>query len=260
MMDEDKTIDSRKEILHLKEVTKSFYRMTAVSRVSMSLMRGETRALIGPNGAGKTTLFNLIAGSLMLDAGQIFFQGHEITKLPPHKICRRGLSRTFQIASIFPKMTVLESVQTAVLCQEGKMFNFILRAKKLALDKTVELLETVGLLPQKNKISNTLSLGDQRLLELAIVLAGAPTLLLLDEPTAGMASHERFELISLIGRIAEEKNLTLLFIEHDMDVVFSIARKITVMHEGRIIAEGEPSAIRSNEEVQGVYLGWQNRS
>lgn len=217
----------------------------------------EIRALIGPNGAGKTTLFNLITGDLRLDAGKIFFQDDEITKFPAHSICKKGISRTFQITSIFHRASVLENVQTAILSQQGRTFDFLSRAKEIALDETMELLGTVGLLNQAQKVTSSLSLGDLKLLELAIALATEPKLLLLDEPTAGMALYERLELMERIRRIVEEKHLTMLFIEHDMDIVFSVAQKISVMHQGQIIAEDETQAIRVNEEVQGVYLGWQ---
>lgn len=260
MKGEVTTIGSEKEILRLEGVTKSFAGVMAVHQVDIRLMPQEIRALIGPNGAGKTTLFNLITGHLPLDAGRIFFEGVEITGFPPYSICQRRLSRTFQITSIFPRMTVLENVQAAIFSRQGRIFDPLSRAKGIALDMTMEHLKTVGLLDEANKISGSLSLGDQKLLELGIALATEPKLLLLDEPTAGMALHERLELMALITRIVNDKQLTVLFIEHDMDVVFSIAQRISVLHQGKIIAEDDPLSIRANEEVQGVYLGWQKLS
>ncbi len=253
-------IPAEREFLRLEGVSKSFGGVMAVYKVSMSLMPHEIRALIGPNGAGKTTLFNLITGQLPIGAGHIFFQEDEITGMPPHRISQSGISRTFQITSIFPRLSVLESVQTAILSQQKRILNPLGWIRGEALDRTLDILETVGLLPQAKKISATLSLGDRKLLDLGIALATEPKLLLLDEPTAGMASYERLELVNLIARIAKEKRLAVLFIEHDMDIVFSIAQKITVMHQGKIIAEGDPPEIRANEEVQGVYLGCQIRS
>ena len=243
------------DILKLESVTKSFAGVTAVHHVTITLMPREIRALIGPNGAGKTTLFNLITGDLPLDGGRIFFEGAEITGLPPYRISQRNISRTFQITSIFPRMSVVENVQAALFSKRGRTFDPLSRARGMDLDRTMELLETVGLSDQSHKISGSLALGDQKLLELAIALATEPTLLLLDEPTAGMALHERIEFVKLITRIVEEKQLTVFFIEHDMDIVFSIAQRINVIHQGRIIAEGDPSSIRANPEVQGVYLG-----
>lgn len=225
----------------------------------MTIMSHKITALIGPNGAGKTTLFNLITGQLHLDTGKIFFQGEDISNLPPHEICKRGMSQTFQIASIFPRLSVLECVRTALLSRQGKTFNFLLRAQGMATNKSMELLETVGLVPQAHKVSGALALGDQKLLEIALALAMEPTLLLLDEPTAGMAAHERSALVDFLARIVATKQLTVLFIEHDMDMVFSIADKISVAHQGVIIAEDEPSAIRANEKVQGIYLGCQKQ-
>lgn len=248
---------NEKEILRLEGLTRDFEGLRAVNHVTTGLMPQEIRAIIGPNGAGKTTLFNLVTGQLRLNAGRIFFQGEEITGSSPHRVTQKGISRTFQITHIFPRMTVLQNVRTALHVKKGKTFNLILQANKIAIDETMELLKLVGLLPHADKVSGTLSLGDQKVLELAIALAAEPKLLLLDEPTAGMASYERMELMNLISRIVSEKQITVLFIEHDMDVVFSIAQRISVMHQGKIIAEDEPSKIKANEMVQGVYLGWQ---
>jgi len=216
---------------------------------------GDLRAIIGPNGAGKTTLFNLISGDIEHDTGQIFLAGREVSGLPPHQLCRRGLGRTFQITSIFRRLTALENVQTAFLTHHRRHFNILVPARRLYREQALSLLERVGLCEQAAKPSGILSHGDQRRLELAIALAGEPRLLLLDEPTAGMAAQERLESIRLVHRVAKELGLSCVFTEHDMAVVFAVATHITVMHQGRVLAEGTPAEVRARREVQQVYLG-----
>src|SRR5262249_51315125 len=189
-------------------------------------------------------------------SGLVYFAGQEISSLPPEEVCRRGIGRTFQITSVFRRLTVLENVQTALLCHHRRHYNIFARAARLYRDAALALLERVSLREQAAKPSGILSHGDHRRLELAIALASEPRLLMLDEPTAGMAPRERHALMTLVARIAADTALTVLFTEHDMDVVFAVARRITVMHQGGVIADGEPRAIRLDPEVQRIYLGY----
>ena len=241
--------------LRVVGLRKRFGGLQAVNDVNLAVATGDVRAIIGPNGAGKTTLFNLLSGALSHDSGQIFFEGEEISGVPPDKLCRRGLGRTFQITSIFRRLTVLENVQTACLVYHRRHFNLFRPARTLYDADAKALLARVGLRDQADRSSGTMSHGDQRRLELAIALASQPRLLLLDEPTAGMAPRERQELMELVASIASDTGLTVVFTEHDMDVVFAVARRITVLHQGAVLAEGAPADIRANSEVQRVYLG-----
>jgi branched-chain amino acid transport system ATP-binding protein len=211
--------------------------------------------IIGPNGAGKSTLFNLITGHLQPTEGRIFFHDRDITGLPPYKICQLGMGRSFQRTNIFPRLSVFDNVQVAVLVHHKKTLNCFTPSKKLVQGETYALLEQVGLVDESQSIGGMLSYGFQKQLELGIALASEPKLLLLDEPTAGMSPQETANAITFIEKIVRERGLTLLFTEHDMDVVFSIAEKITVLHQGQVLAEGTPAEVRSNPEVQRVYLG-----
>jgi len=242
-------------MLEISGLRKSFDGFVATSDVSLSVARGEISAVIGPNGAGKSTLFNLITGHIRPDAGRVHLEGRDITGAPPHAICRMGMGRSFQRANIFPKLTVFENVQAALISHRGAATNLWADARDIFRDETNQLLESLGLLPQAEVTSGTLSYGNQKQLELGIALAGSPRILLLDEPTAGMSSVETSDAIRLLQRIAAERELTLLFTEHDMEVVFAIAHKIAVLHQGRIIAFGEPGAVRADPEVRRVYLG-----
>jgi branched-chain amino acid transport system ATP-binding protein len=244
-------------ILHVVGLTKHFGGVQAVSGVNLTVPEGDVRAIIGPNGAGKTTLFNLITGDLPHDAGQIYFRGEEVAGLPPQALCRRGMARTFQVTSIFRRLTALENVQTALLTHHRRHFDIIRPARRMYRDEAMILLDRVGLADQAGKPSGILAHGDQRRLELAIALASEPQLLMLDEPTAGMAPKERHEIMALTAAIADDARLTIVFTEHDMDVVFAVARRITVLHQGAVIAEGTPLEVRANPEVQRVYLGAQ---
>ena len=242
-------------ILTVKDVRKSFGGVDAVAGVSLSLARGEIRALIGPNGAGKSTLFNILAGLLQPDAGVVEFAGQPLTGLPPHAIARRGVGRTFQITATFASLTALENVQVARLSHARRTAALVTPATHLEVERARALLAEVGLADHAQRAAGVLAYGDLKKLELAIALAGEPTLLLLDEPTAGMAAAERVSLMALAAAIARERNLTVLFTEHDMDVVFSVADRLVVLHEGRVIAEGLPATVRENRQVQAVYLG-----
>ena len=242
-------------MLEVRGVRKSFDGFLAVANASVTVERGQIAAIIGPNGAGKTTLFNLITGHLRPDAGAVLLEGRDITGLAPHDVCRLGMGRSFQRTNIFPKLTVYQNVQAAFLSHRGRGRNLWARVDNLYRDETEALLASIGLRERAGEISGFLSHGGQKQLELGIALASEPSLLLLDEPTAGMSVTETRETIRLVERIARERGLTLLFTEHDMEVVFSIAQKITVLHQGRIIADGAPAAVRTDPEVRRVYLG-----
>jgi len=242
-------------MLEVRGLSKSFAGYRAVTDVHLAVAEGEIAAVIGPNGAGKSTLFNLITGHLRPTAGQVFVDGRDVTGVAPYRICGMGLGRSFQRTNIFPKLTVRDNVQAALLAHRGQGPNFWSRADLLCRDEAGQLLASIGLGRQANTTAGTLSYGNQKQLELGIALASDPKILLLDEPTAGMSASETHETMALIGRIARERSLTLLFTEHDMAVVFSIAQRIAVMHQGRIIAHGDPESVRADAQVRRVYLG-----
>jgi branched-chain amino acid transport system ATP-binding protein len=242
-------------VLRVRDVRKAFGGVRAVDGVSFTLARGEIRALIGPNGAGKSTFFNILTGQLTADGGEVEFLGCRISGLPPHAVIRRGVGRTFQITATFATLSVLENVQVARLSHAGQSRAVATPAARLEVDASMRLLAQVGLAEQASRAAGVLAHGDLKKLELALALAGEPTLLLLDEPTAGMAPAERGALMALTTAIARQRGLTILFTEHDMDVVFAVAERIMVLHQGRIIAEGSPGEVRANRHVQAVYLG-----
>ena len=242
-------------ILEVDNVRKTFGGVCAVDGVSFALPAGEIRALIGPNGAGKTTFFNILTGQLDADQGTVRFRGRSIAGLSPWNIWRLGISRTFQITATFATLTVLENVQVARLSHVGKTRQPITGASRLEVEPATALLKQVGLVDQRFRPAGVLAYGDLKKLELAIALANDPALLLLDEPTAGMAPAERGALMSLTASIARERGITVLFTEHDMDVVFATADRIMVLHQGRVIAEGLPAEVRADPQVQAVYLG-----
>jgi branched-chain amino acid transport system ATP-binding protein len=242
-------------MLTVQSLKKSFDGFAATNGVSFSIQKGELVSIIGPNGAGKTTLFNLITGHIPLDEGTVAFKGVDITRMAPYRICRLGMGRSFQRTNIFPRLTVFQNIQAALLADRGKSLIFFKPVESFFREETLEILSRVGLKDFADTISGSLSYGFQKQLELGIALASEPELLLLDEPTAGMSAQETRQTIDLIGRITREKGLTLLFTEHDMEVVFSISQRILVLHQGRLIAEGPPERVRNNPEVQKVYLG-----
>jgi branched-chain amino acid transport system ATP-binding protein len=242
-------------VLETRGLVKSFGGVQAVAGVDLAMPRGEIRALIGPNGAGKTTLFNMLTGQLRADAGEVRFKGERLSGLPPHAVWRRGVSRTFQITATFATLTALENVQVALFSHEKRTYSLLRNAAGLGAAAALALLDQVGLPAQADRVAGVLAYGDLKKLELAVALANAPEMLLLDEPTAGMAPAERGALIALIAQIARERGLTVLFTEHDMDVVFSVADRIMVLHQGRVIALGRPDEVRGDPQVQKVYLG-----
>ncbi len=248
-------MNDRENMLQVEAVQKSFDGFMAVSNANLKVGKGEIVAVIGPNGAGKTTLFSLITGQVKPDSGKIVFKNRNIFGLPPYKICRQGISRSFQVVNIFNRLTVFENVQVAVLSHQKKLFNLFSPAKKMAVAETEEILANVGLIDKSGMISGLLSHGDQKVLEMAIALGNQPELLILDEPTAGMSHEETSVAIELIKRLSGEMGLTILFCEHDMGLVFSIANRIMVMQQGKTIIQGEPEEVRNNEQVQEAYLG-----
>jgi branched-chain amino acid transport system ATP-binding protein len=241
--------------LSVRELRKTFGGVRAVDGVTFDVPRGEIQALIGPNGAGKTTFFNMLSGQLRPDAGEVRLDGELISGLPPHAIWRRGLSRTFQISATFATLSVFENVQVARLSAAGRSLGLLRGARGLEAASTGAALARVGLADQAARPAGVLAYGDLKRLELAVALANDPAVLLLDEPTAGMAPAERGELMALIVRIARAGGQTVLFTEHDMDVVWSVADRVLVLHQGRLIAAGPPDAVRADPMVQQVYLG-----
>jgi len=242
-------------ILEVHNLGKAFGGLLAVDSVSFQVNQGGCSSIIGPNGAGKTTLFNLISGYFSPDSGKVIFQGNDITGIPIELICRKGIARSFQLISIFPRLTAYEGVLISLLSRERKSWNLLSSAKKFFGEEVMSILESVGLSDRSMVLSGDLSLGDQKRLELGMVVAQDPTLLLLDEPTAGMSPVERVTIMELLQSLSRKKDFTILFTEHDMSLVFSISDWIGVMHMGKLIAEGSPEVIKNNEIVKKVYLG-----
>lgn len=244
-----------KVLLKLEGVSKSFGGLRAVESVDLEIHEGDRHAIIGPNGAGKSTLFNLISGRMRPSSGRVWFDGRDITGRPAHVIARAGIGRAFQITMIFPRLSVRQNLQYAMLAHRGRTIQPWGIADRIYRDEAMDLIDAVGLGPYAELPAGQLSHGDQRAIELAISLALGSRMILLDEPTAGMSAFETRSAMELVRRIATERNLTLLFCEHDMSVVFGTARTVTVMHQGRILVQGTPDQIRANPEVQAVYLG-----
>ncbi len=242
-------------LLSVEGLTKSFGGVHAVRNVSFALTAGEILALIGPNGAGKTTCFNMLNGQITPDAGHIRLEGREITGLAPREVWRRGVGRTFQITATFPTMTVRENVQVVLVSHEGQTFNPWRSTPTFALAEADRLLELVGMGGFAERPCGELAYGDLKRLELAVALANRPKLLLMDEPTAGMAPRERIELMRLTAHIAREQKIGVLFTEHDMDVVFEHADRVIVLNRGMLIAEGTPAEVRHDPQVRAIYLG-----
>ncbi|MGQ0545833.1 MAG: ABC transporter ATP-binding protein [Betaproteobacteria bacterium] len=242
-------------VLSVKGLAKSYGGVRALDGVSFALARGELVAMIGPNGAGKTTCFNLLNGQLEPDAGEILLEGRSLAGLAPRQVWRLGVGRTFQLTQTFGSMSVRENVQVALLSHHRRTRSLFASAGKAFLQESDALLERVGMLEQAARPCAVLAYGDLKRVELAIALANRPRLLLMDEPTAGMASPERGALMDLVAALARSEALAILFTEHDMDVVFGHASRVLVLHSGRLIAEGPPAAVQADPQVREVYLG-----
>jgi branched-chain amino acid transport system ATP-binding protein len=246
-------VSATTKILETRALTRVFGGLTAVDRVDFAVEAGEIRAVIGPNGAGKTTFFNLITGVFPPTSGQIRFRDDDITGLPVHRISQKGIARTVQVTSIFPTLTVRENVWLGVQSRH-RLNPFVARANMSAVVRRVEeITELVGLGSEAETEAAELSHGDQRLLEIALALSTEPHLLLLDEPTAGLSAKETRDMVRVVRGLSRQR--TIVIVEHDMDVVMELADVITVLHMGRILAEGSPQATRDNPLVQEVYLG-----
>ncbi len=242
-------------VLVVSRLSKAFGGVQAVREVSFEVAAGELLALIGPNGAGKTTCFNMLNGQLAADAGSVRLDGRELLGLKPRQVWRLGVGRTFQITATFASMTVRENVQMALLAHHRRLAGWWRPAAALYRDEAGRLLDRVGMTEQADRACSVLAYGDLKRVELAVALANEPRLLLMDEPTAGMAPKERVELMALTAGIVRERRMAVLFTEHDMDVVFAHADRIIVLNRGRVIAQGAPAEVRASTEVQQVYLG-----
>jgi branched-chain amino acid transport system ATP-binding protein len=242
-------------ILSVRNLSRAFGGVRAVNNVSFDVGPGEFLALIGPNGAGKSTCFNIINGQLPPDQGEVRLLDRSIVGLPPREIWRLGVGRTFQVAATFGSMTVAENIQLALVSQHGQIFRFGKAMRHYHAQRALDLLHQVGMAEVADRACKELAYGDVKRVELAIALANNPRLLLMDEPTAGMAPRERNDLIALVKGLVLENRISVLFTEHSMDVVFAYADRILVMARGRLIADGDSATIRDNPEVQQVYLG-----
>ncbi len=245
------------ELLRAEALRKSFGELAAVDGIDLRLTEGVPTAIIGPNGAGKTTLINLLSGAVPADSGWVFLRGEDITRLDSHLRVRRGLTRSFQVMNIFPRLTVRENVLLPVLVRRGMTRRFFsaVTAHQDALADAGRILEEIGLWDERTQPAGALSHGDQRRLELGIAVATDPVLCLLDEPSSGMNPAERRVVLELIRRLSNERKTTFVIVEHDMDVVFALAERIIVMHRGRVLADGGPDEIGDNREVRDIYLG-----
>jgi len=246
-------------LLRTDGLTKQFGGLVAVDEVTFEVDSGETRAVIGPNGAGKSTLINCITGALEPTAGTVEFGDEDITSLEPHETVQAGVSKSFQTASIFPEMTVRENVEIAALASEHGSFSFDFLKRLSGFDAvhdiTDRMLESVELLGDADVEAASLPYGDKRRLEIAIALASEPELLLMDEPTAGMSPDETAATVDLVEQLQEDLDLTILIVEHDMEIIFQIADRILVLNRGQVIADGTPDEVQESEQVQEAYLG-----
>ena len=244
-------------VLEIRGLVKNFGKLTAVAGGDLNFKEGEFTSIIGPNGAGKTTLFNLVTGRLSPSSGTIMFNGKNITGLPPYQISRLKLCRIFQITNLFPELTVYENIKVSVLAKRketSKIFT-LSKNRTQADEETEKILEIIGLTEKMDSLCGSLSHGDQRLVEVGVALSLDPVLLLLDEPTGGMGPEETDRMVQFIRALTEKQKVTILLVEHDMSVVFSVSERIVVMHQGAVIADGPPDEIKRNEKVREAYLG-----
>jgi branched-chain amino acid transport system ATP-binding protein len=246
---------SEQALLRIRGLTRDFGGFRAVDGVDLDVAPGAIHSVIGPNGAGKSTLFSLITGERRPSSGSVVFAGRALTGHPPHRVTRAGLAKAFQTTSIFPRLTVRESVCAALLARAGQPRLLGGRVNARVRDEAAGICAALGLEPHLDRPGAALSHGDQRALEIALALATGPRLLLLDEPTAGMSPFETKRVVEQITALARERGLTVLFSEHDMDTVFAISDEVTVMHQGRVLAHGPAAEVRANDEVMAVYLG-----
>ena len=244
-------------ILETQGLQKQFGGLIAVRDVNLQVQRGHLHSIIGPNGAGKTTLFNLLSGNLRATNGRIIYNGQDITRLQLHRRAHIGIGRSFQITNIFPSLSVFENVRLSAQAKDsGSMVMFTLAQRFSSYEaRALEAIELAGLRGRERVIASTLPHGEKRKLELAIIVAADPELMLLDEPTAGMATEQVPELIATIDDIRHQGNRTIMLVEHNMSVVMSVSDRITVMHQGAVLAEGTPGDIAANDDVQSAYLG-----
>ena len=243
------------ELLRTEKLTRDFGSLRAVNEVDFCVEKGEIRSVIGPNGAGKSTFLDLIINKTRPTSGKVFFNGRQITGMAPHLIVREGLGRCFQISKFFPELTVFENVQIPCMNTEGHTYDLLHPGRFVCREQAERLLEAVGIADRRGETAGRISYGDQRRLEIAIALATNPIALLMDEPTSGVARKEGYLLMDLAVRLAQDRGMTIIFIEHDMDIVFNYSQKISVLHHGSLIATGSPEEIRRNEVVQTSYLG-----
>lgn len=249
--------EERKVIIEAKDLTISFGGHTAVDHVSLSIPEKEFKSIIGPNGAGKTTFFNLLSGQLKPSAGQVFYKGEDISKLSPPKRTKLGIGRSFQITNVFPNLTILENVRLAAQANKNIMYSMFRNYKKYPAleERAIECLEQVHLAAKFNHLASSLAHGEKRKLEIAMLLALDPELLLLDEPTAGMSLEEVPAIIEVIRQIRDRRDRTIILIEHKMDLVLDLSDTISVLFHGKLLADGHPNEIMNNEQVQTAYLG-----
>jgi branched-chain amino acid transport system ATP-binding protein len=245
------------DVLRIENLSKSFEGNQVFNDISFAVPKWELSAIIGPNGAGKTTLFNLITGYLIPDKGRVIFKEKDISGMQPFDIVRLGMARAFQITNIFPRMSVLENVVATIITKDNGNLNMITAVSKLKAvhERAYQVLENVGLADQANRQSGTLAHGNQKRLDMAVALALEPELLLLDEPMAGMSPEERWQMVDLVKQLWERLKITMVFIEHDMDMVFGISQKVRVLCYKTLLAEGTPQEISSNPQVIEAYLG-----
>lgn len=244
-------------ILEIKSLSKHFGHVAALNNVTLSIRHGEITSLIGPNGAGKTTFYNVVTGKFPPTSGSILFKGEDITGLPPFKIWKKGISRSFQITNIFKRLTVIENIRSALIIYTGRSLNFFKPVDYFddLYEKSLHILKLIGLEDKKDLPCHAISHGDMRIVEVGIVLASEPQLVFLDEPTAGMNPEETRRMVDLIKELFQTTGTTFFLTEHDMKVVFSISHRVIVLNYGIILADGTPEEIRRNEEVRRAYLG-----
>jgi len=244
-------------LLEVRNLSRTFGKFRALSNVSLTVYRGRLSALIGPNGAGKTTFCNVVSGRYRPTEGRVLFEGRDVSGISTHKLVSRGLLRSFQVTNIFPDLTVLENVLTPLIVHHRLSFSFLgaVRKRRDLIEEAEHILDMVGLTSDSHRVAGTLAYGDKRLVEIAIVLARSPRLVLLDEPTAGMNPEETDRMVGLVKELAEKSGTTFFITEHEMKVVFSVAEQIFVLNQGRMLAQGTPDEIRANRAVKEAYLG-----